>query len=107
MKKYRLTRYYPQKIEIEVLDNQIISMFPIEIQEHSTFGLIKRVWMTENDVYDVEKYPEEYIENLSFTKKYIKLRDDVMKNILEGLNEFRIVLYYQDKEDIYDVKSIT
>lgn len=107
MKKYKLTRHHPQKIEIEVLDSQLISMFPIEIQEHPTFGLIKRVWITKNDIYDVENYPEEYRENLSSKKTYIKLKDDVIRKILDGLTEFKIVLYYQDKEDTYDVKLIT
>lgn len=106
MIKFKLTRFYPQKVEIEILDSQIISMFPIEIQEHSTFGLIKRVWQTQDTVYDVENYPDEYKENLSSTKTYIKLKDDVMKEILKGLSEFKIVLYYQDKEDIYQVKRV-
>jgi hypothetical protein len=43
MRKYRLTRFIPQKIEIDVLDSQVISMFPIEVQDHPTFGKIKRV----------------------------------------------------------------
>ncbi|ACN98909.1 hypothetical protein [Sulfurihydrogenibium azorense] len=106
MIKYRLTRFYPQKIEIEILDTQIISMFPIEIQEHPTFGFIKRVWQTQDTVYDVENYTDEYKENLSSTKTYIKLKDSVMKQILEGLSEFKIILYYQDKEDIYQVKRV-
>ncbi len=106
MRKYKLTRYYPQKIEIEVLDIQIISMFPIEIQEHPTFGTIKRVWITEKDIYHVEKYSDEYTEKLSSTKLYTKLKDDVMRKILEGLSEFKIILYYQDKEDVYQVKRV-
>ena len=106
MKKYKLKRYIPQKIEIEVLDSQIISMFPIEIQEHPTFGLIKRIWISQGQIYDVENFSADYIENLSSSRTYIKLRDDIMKKILADLRSFKIVLYYEDKEDIYEVEAL-
>ncbi len=107
MRKYRLKRFIPQKIEIDVLDSQIISMFPIEIQDHPTFGKIKRVWISQDQVYDVENFPENYTENLSSSRTYIKLKDDVMKNLLEGLENFKIVLYYEGKEDIYEVRALS
>ncbi|MEJ5172517.1 MAG: hypothetical protein WHT47_02255 [Hydrogenothermaceae bacterium] len=101
--KFKLTRFYPQKIEIEILLNQLISMFPIEMQEHPTFGLIKRVWRTTDKEFSIESFPQDMIENLSSSKTYLKVKDEAMKSILQNLDSFEIVLYYEDKEDIYRV----
>lgn len=104
--KFQLSRLYPQKVEIEVLPSQIVSMFPIEVQEHPTFGLVKRVWKSEGVEYSVDSFPGDRVENLSSTKLFLKVREDVMMELLQTLEHFEIVLSYQDKEDKYRVYRV-
>lgn len=86
--------------------NQLISMFPIEVQEHPTFGLIKRVWKTSDKEFSIETFPEDMIENLSSSKTYLKVKDEAMKSLLQDIDNFEIVLFYACKEDIYKVLKL-
>lgn len=103
--KFKLTRYLPQKIEIDVLPSQITSMFPIEVQSHPVFGQLKRVWKADEVEYSVESFRKEEIDVVK-QDKHEKVKDEVMLKILQDLDRFQIILYYSDKEDIYDVVKI-
>ncbi len=106
MKKFKLKRYFPQEIEIEITDKQLIDMFPIEIQEHPFMGEIERIWKSKDKIYSVSNSPKEDILDLSSKTKYIQLKKEKLQSILENLGNFQIILYYEDKEDIYDVYKI-
>ncbi len=103
---FRLIRYTPQKIEIEITANQVIQMFPIEITEHPTFGFIERLWKLRNGIYSINSFDENLIYNLSSTKLHKKLKDDVMLDILNKEERFKIILKYENKEDIYDLVKL-
>lgn len=103
--KYRLIRYIPQKIEIEVLPAQIISMFPIEIQHHPFFGMLKRVWKVEEVEYSVEGFEQDEVE-VVVPNKHTKLKEEVMLKILHHIDKFQIILYYSDKQDVYEVVKV-
>lgn len=103
--KFRLIRNHPYRIEIEVLSTQIVSMFPVEVQAHPVFGQLRRTWKTEKDEYSVESFREDQVQVL-VDGKHKKLKDDVMFNILQQMDRFQIVLYYSDKQDVYDVMKI-
>lgn len=100
---FKLIRYTPQKIEIEITENQVIQMFPIELTEHPNFGLIKRLWKSENQTYSIENFDACQILDLSTTKIYKKLKDEVMLDILNKEEKLKIVLIYNNTEDIYDL----
>lgn len=103
--KFRLIRNFPHRIEIEVLPAQIVSMFPVEVQVHPVFGQLRRTWKTENTEYCVENFNQEQVQVVA-TGKHIKLKDDIMLSILQQIDRFQIVLYYSDKQDIYDVVKL-
>lgn len=103
--KFKLTRNIPQHIEIEVLANQLISMFPIEVQHHPFFGNIRRVWRSGSVEYSVDNFNDEDKEVIG-TGKHIKLKDDVMLKILQNIENFHIVLYYSDSKDTYEVRRV-
>lgn len=105
MMKFKLIRYFPQRIEIEVLPSQLVSMFPIEIQPHPVFGQLKRVWKTKSNEYSVENFTEEEVQVLN-SDNHIKLKDETMLKLLQQLDTFQIVLYYSDKQDIYEVIKV-
>ncbi|MBK3333220.1 hypothetical protein GWK41_09075 [Persephonella atlantica] len=107
MGQFRLKREYPAHLEITVTSKQLISMFPIEIQEHPFMGIISRVWRTSDQVYSVENIPPEHITDLSGERKYLKVKDQYMSQLLSALEKFEIVLFYEDREDIYQVERIT
>lgn len=100
--KFRLIRNFPQRIEIEVLSTQIVSMFPVEVQVHPVFGQLRRTWKTETTEYCVENFSEDQVQ-VVVKGKHIKLKDDTMLGILQHTDSFQIVLYYSDKQDVYDV----
>lgn len=105
--KFKLIRFHPQKIEIEVLPAQIVSMFPIELQDHPTFGVIKRVWKFNQTEYDTNAFEKCEIENLSSSSRtFIKVKEEAMMKLLQEVQEFQIVLYYQDKKDVYLVSKL-
>ncbi|WP_297454480.1 hypothetical protein [Persephonella sp.] len=106
MSHFRLERFYPTKLEITITPQQLISMFPIEVQEHPTMGLISRIWKSEDKIFSVDTLPSEDVEDLTTTKKYLKAKDSKMLEILQNLDGFEIVLYYEDKEDIYKVTKL-
>lgn len=103
--QFKLSRFYPTKLEITVTPQQLISMFPVEIQEHPTMGIVERVWRTSEENISVNSLPE-YIINLSSGKKHLRLKDEKMLEILNRLENFEIVLFYENKEDIYKVEKI-
>lgn len=103
---FRLIRYTPQKIEIEITANQVIQMFSIEITEHPTFGFIERLWKSENSVYSINSFDEDLIYNLSSTKLHKKLKDNVMLEILNKEERLKIILKYENKEDVYDLVKL-
>ncbi len=107
MSQFRLRREYPTQLEITVTAQQLVSMFPIEIQEHPFMGLIIRVWKTSDKTYSVENTPENYVVDLSGDRKYVKVKDEYMFQILSNLENFEIVLFYENREDVYQVKKIT
>ncbi|WP_029520261.1 hypothetical protein [Persephonella sp. IF05-L8] len=106
MSHFRLERFYPTKLEITITPQQLISMFPIEVQEHPTMGLISRIWKSNQEIFSVDTLPSEDIEDLTTTKKYLKVKEPKMLEILQSLDNFEIVLYYEDKEDIYRVTKL-
>ncbi len=104
MKTFILQRFYPQEMTIEITPQQLISMFPIELQEHPFMGDINRVWRVDNKVYSVDTVDKEFVVDLTKDRKHLQVKKEKMLEILNDLNEFEIVLYYEDKEDIYKVK---
>ncbi|SNZ06261.1 hypothetical protein SAMN06265182_0617 [Persephonella hydrogeniphila] len=106
MSKFRLKRTYPTELEITVTPQQIVSMFPIELQEHPYMGIINRIWRTEKEIFSVETLPSEFVEDLTAERKYLKVKDEKLMEILRNLSIFQIVLYYEDKEDVYQVEKI-
>ncbi len=105
MKTFILKRFYPQEMTIEITPQQLISMFPIELQEHPFMGEINRVWKTDNKVYSVNTIDKDFVVDLTKDRKHLQVKREKMLEILNDLNEFEIVLYYEDKEDIYKVKA--
>lgn len=69
-------------------------------------GLISRIWKSEDKIFSVDTLPSEDVEDLTTTKKYLKVKDSKMLEILQNLDNFEIVLYYEDKEDIYKVTKL-
>ncbi|RMA97025.1 hypothetical protein [Hydrogenothermus marinus] len=106
MQKFKLKRYFPQEIEIEITDKQLLDMFPIEEQEHPFMGNIERVWKSENQIFSIKNSNPEDIIDLSGKTKHIQLKKEKMFDILSNLEKFQIILYYEDKEDLYDVIKI-
>ncbi len=104
MKTFILQRFYPQEMTIEITPQQLISMFPIELQEHPFMGEINRVWRTDNNVYSVDTVDKEFVVDLTKDRKHLQVKKEKILEILNDLDEFEIVLYYEDKEDIYKVK---
>jgi hypothetical protein len=100
---FKLIRYTPQKIEIEITENQVIQMFPIELTEHPNFGIIQRFWKSENQTYSIDNFDASQILDLSTTKIYKRLKDDVMLDILNKEEKLKIVLIYDNTEDVYDL----
>ncbi|MDQ7055499.1 MAG: hypothetical protein Q9M89_03010 [Persephonella sp.] len=106
MSYFRLKREYPTQLEITVTSKQLISMFPIEIQEHPFMGIISRVWRTSDNIHSVETIPPEHITDLSGERKYLRVKDRYMSQLLSALEKFDIVLFYEGREDIYQVEKI-
>jgi len=106
MAVFRLKRFYPQKLEIEVTPQQLISMFPIELQEHPFMGEIIRVWKTEKETFSPLTAKKEDIIDLTKDKKHIQMKKEKMLEILQSVEKFKIILYYEDKEDLYEVEKI-
>ncbi len=102
---FKLIREIPTHIEITITPNQLISMFPIELQEHPTMGQIERIWKTEGNIFSVETLSD-CIVNLSNNRKHIKVCDEKMMSILNDIQEFEIILFYEGKEDKYQVKKL-
>ncbi|EDP74329.1 hypothetical protein [Hydrogenivirga sp. 128-5-R1-1] len=106
MAKFKLKRFFPQEIEIEITDKQLVQMFPIEVQEHPFMGEISRQWQSNEQIFSVESAKPEELIDMSTNSKHIQLKKETMEKILSSLNKFKIVLYYEDKEDIYEVEKI-
>jgi len=102
---FKLIRNVPTHIEINITPNQLISMFPIEVQEHPTMGIVERIWKTDSAVFSTETFSD-CIVNLSNNRKHIKVCDEKMLSLLNELSEFEIILFYEGKEDKYSVKKI-
>ena len=69
-------------------------------------GMINRIWRTEKEIFSVETIPDEFILDLTENRKYLRVKDEKLYNILSDLDNFEIVLYYEDKEDIYKVERL-
>jgi hypothetical protein len=106
MKIYKLKRYHPVELEIEISDKQLISMFPIEVQEHPSMGQIQRVWKSKDFTYSIGTSNKEDVLDLTKDALHLQLKKEKLEEILQELEEFKIILYYEDKEDIYEVKKI-
>ncbi|HHG75631.1 MAG TPA: hypothetical protein ENK22_11340 [Persephonella sp.] len=106
MSQFKLKRFYPTQLEIIVTAQQIVSLFPIEIQEHPFMGLINRVWRDNKKIYSVETLSGEFILDLSHNKKHLRIKDEKLYQILSELTQFEIILYYENKEDIYKVEKL-
>ncbi len=102
---FRLIRDFPHRMEIKITPSQLVSMFPIELQEHPTMGEIERVWKTEDKVFSV-KTLEDCIVNVSNHRKHLKVCDEKMLEIVESIDKFEIILYYEGNEDKYTVERI-
>lgn len=103
---FKLKRYYPVEMEVEISPQQIVSMFPIEIQEHPTMGIIERIWKAEDSVYSIKTIQDEFITDLSQGRIHKKVKTEKMLEILQNLDKFEILLYYEDKVDKYNVERI-
>ncbi|WP_457640597.1 hypothetical protein [Persephonella sp.] len=106
MAQFRLIRFHPTKLEISITAQQLLSMFPIEIQEHPVMGEIERVWISQNTVYSVKNSPEDHILDLSGNRKHLKLKEDKMLEIIQNLEKFEIALYYEGNVDKYIVEKL-
>ncbi len=106
MSQFRLKRFFPTQLEITVTPQQIVSMFPVELQEHPTMGIINRVWRTGKEIFSVETIPDEFVLDLTQNRKHLRVKDERLYQILSDIKEFEIVLYYENKEDIYRVERI-
>ena len=69
-------------------------------------GMINRVWKTEREIFSVETIPDEFILDLTQDRKHLRVKDEKLYHILSDMKEFEIVLYYEDKEDIYKVERV-
>ncbi len=105
MLKFRLIRSDPTKLEVEITSSQLISMLPIEIQEHPVMGEIERVWLSDKKVYSVKNLDPSSVE-IHLEGKHIKISDEKMLSILQTLEKFEIALYYEGKVDKYIVEKI-
>ncbi len=103
---FKLIREIPQRMEITATPQQIVSMFPIEIQEHPYMGEIERIWETETEKYSVDTLPKECVIDLTKKRKHLQVSNEKMLEILQSVKSFKIVLYYEGNEDIYFVKKI-
>ncbi len=103
MKKYVLKRFYPQEMSIEITPQQLVSMFPVELQEHPFMGEIKRIWKNDSEEFSVDTIDKEFIVDLTKDRKHLQVKKEKMLEILSSLKSFEIILYYEDKEDIYKV----
>lgn len=106
MSWFRLKRFFPTQLEITVTPQQIVSMFPVELQEHPTMGIINRIWRTEKEIFSVKTIPDEFVLDLTQNGKHLRVKDEKLYQILSDLKEFEIVLQYENKEDIYTVEKI-
>ncbi len=103
---FKLIREFPQRMEIQATPQQIVSMFPIEIQEHPHMGEIERIWKTETEKFSVSTLPKESVIDLTKKRKHLQVSNEKMLEILQSVKSFQIVLYYEGNEDIYFVEKI-
>ena len=103
---FKIKRYKPTKIEVDITTKQLVGMFPIEVQEHSHMGIIERVWKVGNEIYSVKTIPEQFVTDLSKNKLHKLVNEEKMLNILSKIEHFEIILYYEGKEDRYEVHKI-
>ncbi len=103
---FKLKRFEPTKLEIDITPKQLVRMFPIELQEHPFMGIIERVWKTKDKIYSVKTIPEEFIKIASKDKIHKIVKEEKMLEILSNLDNFEIILFYEDKEDKYTVSRI-
>ncbi len=103
---FKLIREFPQRMEIKATPQQIVSMFPIEVQEHPHMGEIERVWKTDKETFSVNTLPQEVIIDLTKKRKHLQVSQEKMLEILQSIDKFQIVLYYEGNEDIYSVEKI-
>ena len=103
---FKLKRYTPTKLEIEITPKQLVGMFPIEVQEHPYMGIIERVWKSNDKIYSVKTIPEEFIKEIFKDKVHKIVKEEKMLEILSQLENFEIILYYQNKEDKYEVFKV-
>ncbi len=106
MAKFLLKRFYPTSLQIEATDKQILQMFPVEKQEHPFMGIISRVWLTDNREISVDNFPQDEILDLSKDGLHLQLKPEKLEEILSSIDKFKIVLYYEGKEDVYEVERI-
>ncbi len=103
---FKLIREYPQKMEIKATPQQIVSMFPIEVQEHPHMGEIERIWKSDTEEFSVSTLPKEYVIDLTKKRKHLQVSSEKMLEILQSVKSFKIILYYEGNEDIYFVEKI-
>ncbi len=102
---FRLIREVPHRIEITITPPQLISMFPIELQEHPTMGEIERIWKSKDKIFSVSTL-EDCVVNVSNHRKHLKVCNEKMLEVLENLDRFEIILFYEGTEDKYIVEKI-
>ena len=104
---FKLVREFPTKMEIDITPQQLVSMFPIEMQEHPHMGEIERIWKTENEIFSVKTLDKEDVLDLTKKRKHLQVKNEKMLEILQNLQDFQIVLFYEGNEDIYFVKRLS
>ena len=103
---FKLKRYSPTKLEIDITPNQLVGMFPIEVQEHPFMGVIERIWKSGDKVFSIKTIPEKFVDSVSKDKLHKVVKKEKMLQILSELDNFEIILFYEDKEDRYEVLKI-
>ena len=94
-------------MEIDITPQQLVSMFPIEMQEHPHMGEIERIWKTEDKTFSVKTLDKEDVLDLTKKRKHLQVKNEKMLEILQNLQDFQIVLFYEGNEDIYSVKRLS
>ncbi len=70
-------------------------------------GEIERIWKTENEIFSVKTLDKEDVLDLTKKRKHLQVKNEKMLEILQNLQDFQIMLFYEGKEDIYFVKKLS
>jgi len=69
-------------------------------------GTINRVWKTDKEIFSVDTISDEFILDITQDRKHLRVKDEKLYQILSEIKKFEIILYYENKEDMYRVEKI-